>query len=1181
MKKKLLFSSGRILLSTHLKHLLLLLMFVAFSQTGLAQTYNMSNAAVSTCSGTFYDSGGIGTTLTARYANNESFTKTFTPATAGNKLKVVFTLFDTEEGFDGLMIYNGNSTAAPLLSSGAAVGGNATTCPAGAFSGTTLPGTFTSTAADGSLTFVFKSDTSGRAGGWAATISCEAPVTTAPNCAGGYSPATGATAIAMNPTLSWTAATGGPTSYDVYFGTSATPPFVVNQTGLSYTPPAPLLANTTYYWKVVAKNSFGSATGCSTQSMTTGSSLTYCATSYSSGTGSGDFIGLVQIPGTTLSNATVGAASPYYTLYPQAGTTTASLQKTIPYTLQVKGGTYSTCYISAWVDYNGDGVFSTTEFVGVSPNCGSSTLVNLTTSLIIPNTAVLGTVRMRLRSSDTSPGASSAQSCGAANSGYGETEDYLLTVTAAPSCFAPSAVTASSVTPNSATISWTAGSPAPSGGYTYEIRTSGAAGSGASGLVTSGSTAAGVTTVAIAALNPNSEYSIYVRSFCGGSDYSIWTAEVVFDTPCNPTTVLPSTENFEGSASCWTVAPITGNNWGLYTSIGTEVPSAHNGSAFAGIAWASGVSTDALLISPPYNISANGNAQTRVKVWVYRATTGVAADRITILVNSSPGITGASTVLNLPRLITQAPTVGAAGWYEYTANIPLSFNGSTFYVMARGVEGGTSSNYSLGLDDFTLEFTPPTVGSFTPSNICASGNDAARTITITGTNFIGTTAVKVNGTDVQSFVVNSSTQITAVVSAAATSGTVAVTGLGGSATSAGSLAIYQNYDFYADNDNDGFGAGAPVSLCSINGTTAPAGYRTNNSDCNDNQLQYLDADGDGFGSTTLVACGVTNNSDCNDNQLQYADNDADGFGSTILVACGVTNNSDCNDNQLQYLDADGDGFGSTTLVACGVTNNSDCNDNQLQYADNDADGFGSTILVACGVTNNSDCNDNQLQYLDADSDGFGSTTLVACGVVNNIDCNDNQLQYADNDADGFGSTILVACGVTNNSDCNDNQLQYLDADGDGFGSTTLVACGVVNNTDCNDNNNAINAAFSFYADADGDSYGAGDLISGICAVDGSTPPAGYSLNDMDCNDSNAAIYQTVLLYIDSDNDGYTTGATESVCYGASIPSGYAAANIGIDCNDNVAAINPGHAEVLYNGVDDNCDGQLDEGFQIT
>jgi hypothetical protein len=35
----------------------------------------------------------------------------------------------------------------------------------------------------------------------------------------------------------------------------------------------------------------------------------------------------------------------------------------------------------------------------------------------------------------------------------------------------------------------------------------------------------------------------------------------------------------------------------------------------------------------------------------------------------------------------------------------------------------------------------------------------------------------------------------------------------------------------------------------------------------------------------------------------YADNDADGFGSTTLAACGVTNSDDC-DIQIQYADVD-------------------------------------------------------------------------------------------------------------------------------------------------------------------------------------------------------------------------------------------------------------------------------------
>jgi hypothetical protein len=64
---------------------------------------------------------------------------------------------------------------------------------------------------------------------------------------------------------------------------------------------------------------------------------------------------------------------------------------------------------------------------------------------------------------------------------------------------------------------------------------------------------------------------------------------------------------------------------------------------------------------------------------------------------------------------------------------------------------------------------------------------------------------------------------------------------------------------------------------------------------------YEDVDGDGFGNpsgtivNTPTASYVLDNTDCNDNQIQYADADNDGFGSTIQVACGVVNNTDCND----------------------------------------------------------------------------------------------------------------------------------------------------------------------------------------------------------------------------------------------------------------------------------------------
>lgn len=106
-------------------------------------------------------------------------------------------------------------------------------------------------------------------------ISLIAQNATTPSCATGFSPANAATNVAIcSTTLSWTApASSGcntATSYDVYFGTSATPPFVTNTTATSYTPV--LNPGTVYYWKIVPKNAAGDAVGCATQSFTTANS---------------------------------------------------------------------------------------------------------------------------------------------------------------------------------------------------------------------------------------------------------------------------------------------------------------------------------------------------------------------------------------------------------------------------------------------------------------------------------------------------------------------------------------------------------------------------------------------------------------------------------------------------------------------------------------------------------------------------------------------------------------------------------------------------------------------------------------------------------------------------------------------------------------------------------------------
>jgi hypothetical protein len=72
-------------------------------------------------------------------------------------------------------------------------------------------------------------------------------------------PANSATGVGIYDSLSWT---GHPeaTSHDVYFGTSASPPFIQNQTGTVYDP-VDMLSQTIYYWRINEKNAVGTTTG--------------------------------------------------------------------------------------------------------------------------------------------------------------------------------------------------------------------------------------------------------------------------------------------------------------------------------------------------------------------------------------------------------------------------------------------------------------------------------------------------------------------------------------------------------------------------------------------------------------------------------------------------------------------------------------------------------------------------------------------------------------------------------------------------------------------------------------------------------------------------------------------------------------------------------------------------------
>ena len=69
-----------------------------------------------------------------------------------------------------------------------------------------------------------------------------------------------------------------------------------------------------------------------------------------------------------------------------------------------------------------------------------------------------------------------------------------------------------------------------------------------------------------------------------------------------------------------------------------------------------------------------------------------------------------------------------------------------------------------------------------------------------------------------------------------------------------------------------------------------------------------------------------------------------------------------------------------------------------------------------------------------------------------------------------------------------------------------------------------------------------------------------------------------IYYRDADNDTY--GNPDNTTVACEAPDGYVDNSTDFDCNDNNSAVYPGATEVC-NGIDDNCNGQTDEGCLTT
>ncbi|MBL7766814.1 MAG: hypothetical protein JNJ58_12010 [Chitinophagaceae bacterium] len=128
----------------------------------------------------------------------------------------------------------------------------------------------------------------------------------------------------------------------------------------------------------------------------------------------------------------VTQSPPYYVAKPDILGKSANLVKGSSYSLKVTTGTYSV--LSAWFDWNQNGVFEVSEFqtIGTNPlfNVMDSTpVLNIT----VPTTALAGITKMRIRGSSYGDGLlNGGQACSTLPSG--ETADYFLHIQNLSTC---------------------------------------------------------------------------------------------------------------------------------------------------------------------------------------------------------------------------------------------------------------------------------------------------------------------------------------------------------------------------------------------------------------------------------------------------------------------------------------------------------------------------------------------------------------------------------------------------------------------------------------------------------------------------------------------------------------------------------------------------------------------------
>lgn len=494
-----------------------------------------------------------------------------------------------------------------------------------------------------------------------------------------------------------TAGTG--VTYQWQSASSSTGPWTNFGTSTATQTTPAITANTWYRCLVTCSGN----TGTSTATQVT---LTYCTPSSSSVDGTG-ITNVTFGTGPTVNNTTGAEANNYGNYSAQIGGLAQSTVASVAMTFNT--GTYP--YTTAiYVDWNNDLDFADageTVWTGVSGGTSPNTL---TATFTVPATATIGAnYRMRIGGDDSGviPGA-----C-ATGLTYACFEDYTITVLAPPACTAPSGLTSSAITSTSATISWTAASPAPASGYQYYVSTSSTAPT--AGTTPTGTTGAGVTSATVTGLTGVTTYYFWVRSNCGGSGTSSWSVSATFTTTCGLNTVVLNMADSWGDG--WNGATYTLVNNTTSTTVSTGTLSTGS-SGTATFCVSDGcyqfTTTDDTYDEMSWNISVNGTA-------------------------TASGIDNASEVLSINSVCGVPGCMDpASDNYNPLATVD---NGSCVYLCASAtaLTCGTATNYtnaagngawnSLGGPYGTpgteqlFTYTPTTTGNYTISVTSNAWND--------------------------------------------------------------------------------------------------------------------------------------------------------------------------------------------------------------------------------------------------------------------------------------------------------------------------------------------------------------------------------------------------------------------------------------------------------------------------